>query len=53
MLGHPKLNWALAAFAHNKPLIRINENTRAETYEAVEFVGIANHGLFVFEFTEQ
>lgn len=53
MIGHPKLDWALAAFANNKPLIRIDKDTRVESYEATEFIGIAGNGLFIFQFTAQ
>lgn len=53
MLGHPKLDWAPASFANKKPLIRIDKDTRAEIYEATDFIGIADNGLFVFEFSEQ
>ena len=53
MLGHPKLDWAMASFAYGKPLIRIDKDTRAEIYEGTEFIGIADKGLFIFQFTVQ
>lgn len=53
MVGHPKLDWALASFVHKKPLIRINADTRNELYEVSDLVGIAGNGLFVFTFTAE
>ena len=53
MIGHPKLDWALASFANNKPLIRIDKDTRSEIYEDTGFIGIADKGLFIFQFTVQ
>ena len=53
MIGHPKLDWAMASFAYGKPLSRIDKDTRAESYEDAEFVGIADKGLFIFQFTVQ